>query len=99
LYLLYRAALFLIATLPLPAVFRLGQFGGLCAWFLLSHYRRLALRNLDIAFPTGKSRPELRRICRQHFASLGANLLSGFKMSTMPVEQIERHVEVGNLDA
>ncbi len=99
LYLLYRAALFLVASLPLPAVFRVGQFGGLCAWFFLPHYRRLAFRNLRIAFATGKSPAELRRICRQHFASLGANLLSGFKMSTMPVDQIERHVQVGNLDA
>ncbi len=98
LYLLYRAALFFIGRLPLSFVFRLGQFGGICCWVFLAGYRRLALRNLQIAFP-GKPAAELRRICRRHFASLGANLLSGFKMGTMPVEQIERHVQLGNLDA
>ena len=99
LYVLYRIALRLISAFPLPFVFRAGQLGGFCAWLILPHYRRLALRNLGIAFADQKPAGELRRLCRQHFTNLGANILSGFKMSTMPIDQIEKHVEVGNLDS
>ena len=37
------------------------------AWLLLPHYRRLARRNLEIAFAKEKSPREMRRIVRRHF--------------------------------
>ena len=58
LYVLYRAAIALLSVLPLSFVFRLGRFGGWCCWLLLARYRRLALRNLEIAF--GDSKPRIR---------------------------------------
>ncbi len=99
LYVLYRAAIALLAVVPLSFVFRLGQFGGWCAWLLLGRYRGLALRNLEIAFGNSKARPELRRIARKHFEQLGANILSSLKLGTMPVEEIEKHVQVEDLDS
>ena len=38
-------------------------------------YRSLVLRNMEIAFGNEKSPPELRTLAREHFATLGANLL------------------------
>lgn len=49
-YLLYRAGSAIITVLPLRLVFSLGQVFGFFAWVTLPKYRRLAFRNLTIAF-------------------------------------------------
>jgi lauroyl/myristoyl acyltransferase len=49
-YLLYRAISALIAALPLPVVFRIGEFAGSIAWLVMHGYRDLALRNIGLAF-------------------------------------------------
>jgi lipopolysaccharide heptosyltransferase II len=97
-YVLYRAGSALLAALPLPLLFRLGQFAGFGAWLILPHYRRLSLRNLSIAFAPEKTPAELRRLVRQHFQQLGANILCSVKLGAMPVDQIEQRVEIENID-
>jgi len=87
-YLFYRAALAVIMVLPLRMVFSLGQGLGLIAWCLLPNYRRLARRNVEIAFGAQKSNPEKARIVRRHFQRLGANLLSGMKLNALPLEKV-----------
>jgi len=97
-YLLYRGSSAVIAALPLPFVFRMGELGGLIAWAILPRYRRLALRNVSVAFGDAKSSRELGEVVRLHFRRLGANLLSSVKLSSMPVEEIERRVEYQNIE-
>jgi len=97
-YLLYRASTAVIAALPLPLVFRLGEFLGVLAWVFQPKYRRLALRNLTLALGKEKSRHELQRIVRRHFQLLGANLLSSIKTATMPAEELERRIKIENMD-
>ncbi len=99
LYLLYRAGVIVITALPLPVLFRLGQLLGFGAWLILPRYRRLASHNEAIAFGDEKSPRELRRLVRRHFQRLGANLLSGVKVAIMPLEQLEHHVAIENLQA
>ena len=98
-YLLYRVGTALLAALPLRALFTLGNASGFCAWIILGKYRRLALRNISIAFESEKSPRELRRLVRRHFQRLGANLLCSVKLSTMPPEKVLCHVKIDNLDA
>src|SRR6266436_6126848 len=97
-YLLYRAGTVLLAALPLRALFALGNVSGFCAWMILGKYRRLALRNISIAFGNEKSPPELRRLARRHFQRLGANLLCSVKLSVVPLEKMEARVETENFD-
>jgi heptosyltransferase II len=97
-YLLYRAALALITALPLRLVFSLGNALGLVAWLLLPTYRQLARRNMDIAFGSEKSAPEKGRIVRRHFQQLGANLLSGMKLNSMPLEKVVALVAIEGVD-
>ena len=106
-YLLYRAGLALVAALPLRAVFVLGQALGFLAWLALPRYRQLARQNVGIAFRGSLGKPETRRLVRRHFQRLGANLLSGLKMNSMPladvvplvategVEEVQRHLRAG----
>jgi lipopolysaccharide heptosyltransferase II len=91
-YLLYRAALALITALPLRCVFFLGKGCGFFAWLILPKYRRLARRNVEIAFGEKKSASEKKRIVRCHFQQIGANLLSGIKLNTMPPEAVAKLV-------
>jgi lipopolysaccharide heptosyltransferase II len=98
-YLLYRGVTAIAGLLPLRLLFAVGNFMGFCAWLLLSHYRRLARWNLEIAFAKEKSSRELRRIARRHFQSLGANLICGLKMVSMPPEKLVRSIPPENIDA
>ncbi len=98
-YLLYRAGLAVVAALPLPFLFGFGQFLGVCAWMFSGKYRRLATRNLEIAFANEKSPRELRQLVRRHFRQLGANLLCSAKLTQMPPEKILERVEVENIES
>ena len=72
---------------------------GLMAWLLLPQYRRLARRNLEIAFDKEKPPRELRRIARRHFGRLGANLVCSAKMGSMPIEKLAEYLETEGLEA
>src|SRR5437660_1259178 len=98
-YLLYRAGSALVAVLPLPFLFALGQWLGLGAWVVSGKYRRLAMRNLEIAFGNDKSPREWRQRVRCHFQRLGANLLCSAKLTQMAPEKILERVEVENIES
>ena len=91
-YCLYRTFSEVIALLPLRVGFVLGRLLGTLAYYLAGPYRGLVLKNLRIAFDGEKSPAEIRRLAREHFATLGANLLSSFKLATMNSEEISEHV-------
>ena len=98
-YLLYRAGLALVAVVPLPLLFALGQWLGFGAWVVSGKYRRLATRNLEIAYANEKSPRELRELVRCHFQRLGANLLCSAKLTQMAPEKILKHVDVENIES
>ena len=98
-YLLYRAGLAVVAALPFPFLFGFGEFLGVCVWTFSGKYRRLATRNLEIAFANEKSPRELRQLVRRHFRRLGANLLCSAKLTQMPPEKILERVEVENIES
>ncbi len=98
-YLLYRAGTAVVGALPLSLLFQLGQVFGLAAWLVSGKYRRLATRNLTIAFADEKSPRELCQLVRRHFQRLGANLLCSIKLTQIPPEKILDRVEVENIEA
>ncbi len=98
-YLLYRAGSAIAAALPLRFLFAVGEFLGSCAWLVSGKYRRLAERNVEIAFGDEKSPRKLRCLVRRHFRRLGANLLCSVKLTAMPPEQILQRVKVENIEA
>jgi len=98
-YLLYRAGLTIAALFPIRLLFVLGQLFGFCVWLVSGKYRRLAQRNVAIAFADEKTSAEMRRLVRSHFQRLGANLLCSVKLTAMSPEKILRRVEVENIEA
>src|SRR5262245_59840970 len=98
-YLLYRTGSAVAAALPLPFLFLFGEFLGICAWMFSGKYRRLATRNLEIAFANENPPRELRQLVRRHFRRLGANLLCSAKLTQMSPEKILERVEIENIDS
>jgi heptosyltransferase-2 len=98
-YLLYRAGLTIAAAIPMRLLFAVGQRLGFCAWIVSGKYRRLAERNVAIAFADEKTPQEMRRLVRRHFQRLSANLLCSVKLTTMPPEKILQRVQVDNIEA
>ena len=98
-YLLYRAGLAIAAAIPMRLLFAVGQCLGFCAWLVSGKYRRLAQRNVAIAFADEKTPREMRRLVRRHFQRLGANLLCSVKLTAMPPEKILHRVQVDNIEA
>lgn len=97
-FVLYRLIAVGLRLLPLGLVWWLGRLFGSVGYIVGVPYRRMALRNLRIAFGGEKSERELRRIGRAHFATLGANLLTSVKITSLSREQIRGLVEIEGLD-
>ncbi|MBU3664827.1 MAG: lipopolysaccharide heptosyltransferase II [Chthoniobacterales bacterium] len=93
-YLLVLGLLAVLGRLPLELVFRAGALLGLGAWALLPGYRRLARRNMHIAFGHTMTEREIGAAVRRHFMTLGANLLSVPRLARMPVHDVDRRVEL-----
>ncbi len=97
-YLLVLGLLAILGRIPLDWVFRLGQVLGLAAWLVLPRYRRLARRNITIAFGGTMSEREIGRTVRRHFQTLGANLLSTPRLARMTEEEVHARMQWNGLD-
>src|SRR5437763_9439009 len=97
-YLFYRCGTDLLTLLPLRFLFAMGQISGSVAWLVLPQYRKLALRNVRIAFGDEFSEKQIRWIVRRHFKQLGANLLCSVKFTRMPTEKILERVRLENFE-
>ncbi len=91
-YLGFRFFESLVRLLPLGAAFSIGKFSGRLCYYLLWKRRGLALWNLRLAFGAEMSGDELRALNREHFELLGANLLAGFKASSMTDDAVWERV-------
>ena len=97
-YLFYRIGTGLFGLLPLSLAFAIGQIGGAIAWLVLPQYRKLARRNVRIAFTGELSEKQMRRIVRRHFQQLGANLLCSVKFPRMRTEKILERVRIEHFE-
>ncbi|MFL6540872.1 MAG: lipopolysaccharide heptosyltransferase II [Chthoniobacterales bacterium] len=98
-YLFYRVGTALVGLFPLRLLYYIGAGFGWLGWLLLGPYRTLALRNVEIAYGNTLTRRQARQLVRRHFSRLGANLLSGIKMTTMSLDAVARCVEIDEASA
>lgn len=97
-YGVFRAVEWLLKLGTVEAVARLGRGVGLLAWWLAGSYRRLALRNLEIAYGQELTPQQRRALARESFARLGANFLCGLKLPLMAQAEVERRVRMEGLE-
>ncbi len=95
-YLLFRALSGLLSCLSLPGAIRAGMAVGWVLHAVAWPYRRIATRNLTIAYGHEKSRGEIAAMVRRHFILLGGNFFAGLRMSTMPICDIFKTVTIEN---
>jgi KDO2-lipid IV(A) lauroyltransferase len=69
-YLALRIAWFMGKFLPMKPTFACAWLLGNLAYYILPGRRRIALKNLEIAFGKEKSEAERKRICRRSFVNL-----------------------------
>jgi len=87
-----RLLLALAHLLPAPLVRPFGTFVGLAAYTVDRRHRRIAERNLAVAFPTRSPR-ERRAIVRGAFAHFGQLLSELLKFSTLSNDELMARVE------
>lgn len=83
-YLGYRAVTALAGVLPLRACDWLGKSCGWLAWVVAVPYRRLARRNLRIAFAGEHDEVWIRDVTRRQFEAIGRNFLISLKLTAIP---------------
>jgi heptosyltransferase-2 len=97
-YVFFRGFEGLLRLLSMEMVWHLGRALGLASYALFGKYRRLALHNLEIAFGAEHDAAWRQRTARAHFASLGANLLCGLRLSLVPPEEVLRRVRIEGME-
>ena len=85
-YLAVASVALCVRALPLPAVRRLGEWLGLTFYLVDRVHRRIALANLEVAFPK-KSALECRAVAKSMFQHFGRLLLELLKYSSLPKER------------
>jgi KDO2-lipid IV(A) lauroyltransferase len=81
-----------VRVLPMRAVLAVGTLLGRAFYTCDAPHRRLALRNLEAAFPL-RTRAECQGIARDMFSHFGRLLMVLLKFSTMPPGRMLEHVE------
>jgi heptosyltransferase II len=97
-YAVYRSVSFLLSLLPVAWVFRGGQAVGFLGYVLLGPYRKLARRNVRIAFPDWSPK-QIERCVRTHFQNLVANLLCGFVLREKSWERVKQFIDFTTVQA
>ena len=92
-YLLVAGARALVRLLPLPLVTAVGVVLGRVVYAVDGNRRRVALRNLEAAFPA-RPAAERRAIARRVFAHFGRMLFELLEFSTLTPARILARVEV-----
>lgn len=93
-----RGLVWLLQSLPLGWVVRLGRAGGTVAWWLDARHRRIALENLRQAFGNELSEDRIRALARENLRRLGENYVSAVKTAGMSAEALRPHLEIVGLE-
>jgi len=97
-YLLAASFVWFLQALPLRAVARLGRWGGGLAYWIDARHRKVALRNLTMAFGAEKQESEIRAIACENFKRLGENYCGAIKTAGMTFEELSRYVEIAGAE-
>lgn len=108
-YLFARALVSCLQRMPIKFAYRAGYLLGGIAYKTLNRRRAIVRKNLEIVnawLAQDHSRIQdldafemsIEDQVREVFRRAGANLFSGFCFSRMSVDQVERHLELKNID-
>jgi lauroyl/myristoyl acyltransferase len=93
LYILGRAFIVFVQSLPLTLVAWLGRRVGAAVYWLDPRHRQVALRNLRMCFGHEKSPAELRALARENFRRIGENFAGAIKAAAMTPDELIKHFD------
>lgn len=96
-YLGYRLMIAAMKPLPLEFIDHAGSAAGRLLFHLSPHYRRLAIRNLRIAYGKEKSLEDIQVLARQTCERTFANFLGTLKTTILPTAEIDQHITLSGL--
>lgn len=88
----FHAAQLFLGALPIEDALQIGALGARLAYYLMGRRRRVALKNLELAFGDSKSPEELRRIARESFENFGRLFVEFIRFPRMSHETMLRRV-------
>ncbi|MBK1834814.1 lysophospholipid acyltransferase family protein [Roseibacillus ishigakijimensis] len=94
----YRTMEALLRLVTLPLIDRAGSVLGAGLYALSPHYRRLAIRNLRLAFGGEMTLPEIRTLARRTCQRTIANFLGTLKTTVLPTRAVSRQVSFSGLE-
>lgn len=97
-YLTIRMVGFILNLLPEGFALWIGRRFGDLMYFIDFEHRRVALRNLEIAFGEEKSIEERRFIARSNFRNIGMMAIEFFQIPKMDLETYQKKVKVEGLE-
>lgn len=97
LYIIARSLVALLQALPLRVVARIGRIGGSVFYLLDGRHRKVAIRNISLAFPE-KSHAEVVAIARENFRRIGENFCCAVKTASMSDRELKDVLEVCGIE-
>lgn len=98
-YCAYTLARFLgliVISLPPKANYALGRIAGILGYCLLHKKRRIALKNLKIAFSHQLSYSQMESIAKKSFISLALNIIEALYIPRIDSRYVNRYVRIEN---
>ena len=99
-YLGYRLMEAFLRLIPLSWIDQIGSAVGFLFFYLSPRYRKLAVRNLRIAFgeEEQKTAQDIRLLARQTCQRTIANFLGTLKTTILPTSKVSEHIEFSGLE-
>jgi KDO2-lipid IV(A) lauroyltransferase len=94
LYLLARSVVKLMQAFPLTWVARFGRFGGGIMFLVDARHRKVAIKNLTLCFPDGRTPREIHALAHENFRRIGENFCCSIKTAAMTSSQLREVMEV-----
>lgn len=85
----------MVQMLPLPAVARVGRWGGAAAYWLDGRHRKMARSNLAFLFRDEMSAPQIEALARENFRRIGETFACAMRTSSMSDEEMRPHLDLG----
>jgi len=95
-YLIARAAAFLLMLLPRPVALASAKAAGSLAFQLVSRQREKALKSLRLAFGKEKSEAEVREIARGVFQNFSQTAVEILRLPGLSREKLAKLVDLGD---
>ncbi|MBW1972658.1 MAG: hypothetical protein DRG20_04035 [Deltaproteobacteria bacterium] len=93
-YIIIKILSFILIHLPESIALKIGNLAGKFTYFFDFKHRKIALKNLDIAFGKEKSLKEKKEIAKKNFENLGMNTIEFLRLPCISEDDIKKKIKI-----